>query len=295
MRLRALAEFAFLLILLPASVAIAAKPSDHAAGNPAISTSSEAAAQEAPKNDNDFAPRDFQPPPAHITVANPPATVIQRTWQDQVSWAANLVLVILGYVGIMMAVSLLKKIDRQTGYAEAAAETAAAAAQAALLNAQAIVRAERPWILITIEPSRSKENTFTIMATNRGRTPAVITENALRRVIAIDETHLPETPEYRKEKTAPVPSQAVLLPGESTPIEPFSREDVRALCDSEERFRRIETWEERIYIYGKIIYKDLNAPADNPPHETHWCCWYIHGRQNSGLVMAGPPEYHSHS
>jgi hypothetical protein len=39
----------------------------------------------------------------------------------------------------------------------------------------------------------------------------------------------------------------------------------------------------------------LIAPADSQEHETNWCCWYIHGRQTSGLVIAGPPEYNSHT
>jgi hypothetical protein len=77
--------------------------------------------------------RDYQPPP-RVTVANPPPAPVPWTLHEKISWAANLVLVILGYAGIMMAISLLKKIDRQTAYAEAAAEAAAASAQAALVE-----------------------------------------------------------------------------------------------------------------------------------------------------------------
>jgi hypothetical protein len=43
------------------------------------------------------------------------------------------------------------------------------------------------------------------------------------------------------------------------------------------------------------MYKDLTAPTDSQAHETNWCCWYIHGRQNSGLVIAGLPEYITHT
>ena len=138
------------------------------------------------------------------------------------------------------------------------------------------------------------ENSFTIMATNRGRTPARIIATEERTRIAIDEKHLPKTPEYKNEKPDAPFAPIILLPGESTAIKPFCRDDVKALCDSEERFKRIETWEEKVYLYGKVIYRDLIAPADDPAHETNWCCWYIHGRQNSGLVIAGPQEYNSH-
>jgi hypothetical protein len=219
------------------------------------------------------------------------------TWtlHEEIAWAANLVLVILGYAGIMMALSLLKKIDRQTAYAEAAAEAAANTAHAALLNAQSIISAERPWILISVEPSRSAESSFVVTATNRGRTPAriIATEDRLR--IIIDEKRLPVSPEYRHEEPNNSLAPTILLPGEFAPIKSFSRSEVKALCDSEERFRRIETWEEKIYIYGRIVYKDLISPADSEVHETNWCCWYIHGRQNSGMVIAGPPEYNMHT
>jgi hypothetical protein len=217
------------------------------------------------------------------------------TLHERITWGANLVLVFLGYAGILLVVQLLRKIDRQTGYAEAAAEAAAASAHAALLNAQAVIHAERPWILITVEPSRSMENSFTVVATNRGRTPARIVATAERTKIAVDEKHLPKTPEYRNEKPGAPVVPIILVPGESAVIKPFCRDDVKALCDSEERFKRIETWEEKVFLYGKVLYKDLISPPDDQAHETNWCCWYIHGRQNSGLVIAGPLEYNSHT
>jgi len=236
----------------------------------------------------------YQPTP-RVTVTTAPPTQVPWTYPQMITWGANLILVVLGYVGIVKAISLLKKIERQTAYAEAAAEAAAASAQAALLNAQSFIHSERPWILISVEPSRSQENTFTILATNRGRTPARITATADRTRIAIDERRLPRAPEYRRDEPETPLVPVILVPGESTPIKSFCRDDVKALCDSEERFKRIETWEEKVYLYGKVTYQDLISPPDDQDHETNWCCWYIHGRQNSGLVIAGTPEYNSHT
>ena len=298
MGVKGLAIVAVLGVLLQVPLAVAAQTGNHASSKPQtppVSSSSIGdAAYSASVTANEGIARELQPP--HITVANPPAPP-PAPWSlhEQISWAANLVLVLLGYVGIMMAVSLLKKITRQTAYAEAAADAANASAQAALLNAQAVLHSERPWILITVEPSRSIENSFTVIATNRGRTPARIIETTDRNKIVIDEKRLPATPEFRHmERSAPF-TPIILLPGEFTAIKPFSREEVKGLCDSEERFKRIETWEEKVFIYGKVLYCDLISPADSPPHETNWCCWYIHGRQNSGLVIAGPPAYNSHT
>jgi len=300
MRLKGLAIFAVMLALTQAPAAYTAQARGQAGVNrqsPPLSAPSADVPQEtaspAPKTEGEGGIREIQP--SHMSVANPDPSPSAWNMHEQITWIANLVLVILGYFGIMMALSLLKKIDRQTGYAETAAEAAAASSHAALMTAQAILNAERSWILISVEPSPSAENSFTIMASNRGRTPTRLIETTERTRIAVDEEHLPSTPEYTDEKRGAPFTPIILLPGESTAIKHFCRDDARGLCDSEERYRRVETWEEKIFLYGKVIYKDLTALADSQAHETNWCCWYIHGRQNSGLVIAGPPEYNTHT
>jgi hypothetical protein len=301
MRLKGLAIFAVMLALTQAPAADAAQTGGPGGVNrpaPPVAAPSANNPQEtaspSPKTEREGGIQEIHP--SHISVANPPPAARPGwTWQEKVSWAANLVLVIMGYAGIMLALSLLKKIDRQTGYAETAANAAAASSHAALMTAQAILQAERSWILISVEPSPSAENCFTVMAANRGRTPARIIDTAIRTRIAINEEHLPSTPEYGDEKPGAPFTPIILLPGESTAIKPFCRDHAKGLCDSEERYRRIETWEEKIFLYGKVIYKDLTAPADSQALESNWCCWYIHGRQNSGLVIAGPPGYNTHS
>jgi hypothetical protein len=231
-----------------------------------------------------------------ITSANqlPPNTALSA-WQEHILWMADIVLAILGYVGIMLARKLLLKIDRQTIYAETAAEAAMKCAQATLLHAEAIMNAERPWLLVTAEQQRNVENSFAVMVTNRGRTPAKIATTMEEVRIAVDEAHLPETPEFSQRRPSAPTVPIILLPGESTSIKTFSREDVRGICATEERFKHVENWDEKVFMYGKITYRDLIAPLDSHTHETFWCCWYIHGRQKSGLVVAGPPEYSLHT
>ena len=113
---------------------------------------------------------DYQP--AHITVATPAPAPAPWPVQDRIAWGANVLLALLGYAGIMLGIQTLKKIERQSKYSESAAEiaaksaeAAAKSAEAALLHAQAIINAERPWVLITLVPSRSIENGFTVIAT----------------------------------------------------------------------------------------------------------------------------------
>lgn len=206
-----------------------------------------------------------------------------------------MLLALLGYAGIMVAISILKKIERQSKYSEAAAQAAAESAQAALLHAQAIINAERPWVLITIVPSRSIESGFTVIATNRGRGPAQVIAASEETRITVDEAHLPPVPEYKTPDSESPFVSIILLPGEFMNLKSFCRDDVKAVCGSDEAMRRIENWEERIFLYGKVVYRDLTAPASQPPHETGWCCRYIHGRQKSGLVMAGSQEYNVHT
>ncbi len=233
--------------------------------------------------------------PQHITVANPPAMVVVWPMHERIAWAANLVLVALAYAGIMLALSTLKKIERQTRNMEQAATAAAESAQAALLHAQVMVEAERPWVLVTAKPSRTAENGFAITATNRGRTPARIVASDERIDFAADELHLPEEPQYGGAGTAAPFVPIILLPGESAEIKAFSRDDVQELCGSEERYKRVETWEEKIFLHGRLTYRDLIAPREEQVHETAWCCWYIHGRQKSGMVPAGSRQYNAHT
>lgn len=242
------------------------------------------------------------PPPKQIVVTAPPAEPQSWTWHDKIAWAVYVILAFLGYAGIMLGLSALKKIERQTYVTEMAAQAAQESAQAALesakaalLNAQAVIGAERPWLLISVESSPTVEDGFMVMATNRGKSPAQITGTSERIRTVADESKLPVTPEYDNREPAAPMVPIILLPGESTGIKPFSRADAKGMCESDEQFARIENWEEKIYLYGKVIYNDLVATPEKQQHQTDWCCWYIHGRQKSGLVIAGPPGYNLHT
>lgn len=235
---------------------------------------------------------DLSPP--HITIATPAPAPAPWPWQDRIAWIANLVLVVLGYAGVMLVLSLLKKIEQHMRGGEVATAAAAESAQAALLFARAMQRAERPWIMTNVQPSQSVQDGFTIVAANRGRGPARIVSTVDESVIALDERHLPPTPAFKNAPSSPA-EPVILLPGETVEIASFSRGDVKKLCGTAEQLSRVENWEERIYLYGNLVYRDLDAPEDAPAHESAWCFWYIHGRQKSGMVTASPPAYHRHT
>jgi hypothetical protein len=108
-------------------------------------------AQTQPPADCNGGPCEEQQP--HIVVTLPAPAPEKWPIHDRISWAAYLVLAILGYVGIMLALSTLKKIERQTAAAETAAKASAESAQIALLHARSLIAAERPWIMISVEPT----------------------------------------------------------------------------------------------------------------------------------------------
>jgi hypothetical protein len=204
-------------------------------------------------------------PPPRITVAAPVQAPPGWPVPDRIAWVASLLLTVMGYVGIMLAVSILRKIERQTQSVEAAVDAAAAIAQSALLHAQAIVRAERPWVMVTAEPSPGIENSSTVVATNRGKSPARIIATTEGMAIAIDKAHLPDVPEYETAKTGVLPDPIILLPGESSSLRIFGWEDVKGLCTSGDSLKRVEDWDEKIFLYGKITMKiSLLLPAGRP-------------------------------
>lgn len=270
-----------------------------APGTPSASANPANAANPAAPTDCFGGNCEFQPP--HISIATPAPAPAPWPWQERIAWGANIVLVALGYVAILIALSLLRKIERQTRYAETAAQAAQESAQAALQGAQAALaqaqawgRAERPWVLVSVRPAHHVDNGFAVIATNRGHGPALIVSTVDEVVSAVDEARLAAAPEYRNSPVSPE-NPVILLPGDTFELVAFSRADVKRICETEERFARVEKWEEKIFLYGRVIYRDLAAPDDAPQHESSWFCWYIHGRQKSGMVMAGPPAYNRHT
>jgi hypothetical protein len=281
----------------PASTA----PTAHAATQPSETAPSAGAtpsAETAPPTSGTSAnpdctsgPCEYQQP--HITIATAAPAPAPWSLQDRIKWLAVVLLVLVAYVGVLLAISALRKIERQTHFIEAAALAAAESAKAALSLAENQARAVRPWILVMAEPTPAIANSFSVVATNRGSSPARIVSLAEGIAIVEDETQLPAAPAFKTEPNAPIVPH-ILLPGESSTIKTFTRDEVKSICENPMQLQRVEEWEEKIYLYGNIAYVDLIA-SGGEPHETNWCCWYIHGHQKSGMVMAGSAEYSRHS
>ena len=256
-----------------------------APAKPAASAASHLSARTTP----DPGPIDYPMP--QITVMAPPQPQANWALHDRVSWAANLVLALLGYAALWIALSTLKKIERQTKLAEEEVSLAASTARTALLHVEAVIRAERPWIMVTAEPSPDRAGSSIVVATNRGKSPARIVAMTDKIQSAVDEAHLSPDFDVTIGEQSPAMESVILLPGESTAMRMFGREDLERFCANDEALERVENWEEKVFITGKVVYKDLNAPDDGRTHETPWACWYICGQKKSGLVTIGLPGW----
>ncbi len=292
---RRLAVLVALSAFLLAAPAIAAQnasdPSTHAKGNGA-------AASTTPSGDGQQNSAQEQNPPPNqpqIIVNPPPPPAEEWGWRQQATWGATIVLAVLGYVGIMLALRTLRSIDKHLVAGSSTTQAAMDSANAALALAQAIASSERPWIVVTVEPFLTMENSFKVMASNRGRSPARIVSSLDQVKIAVDEKGLPATPEFEKVEVGDEPEPIVLLPGEATGIWALNRDDLATICGSPEVLKRVERWQDTLFLYGRIQYMELSAIGDKAMHETYWCCRYIHGEKSSALVMAGSPGYNKHT
>ncbi len=293
---RRLAVLIALSVCLHAAPAIAGQDASDSATHPKQSSPATPAAQSTDSQQSPAAADQSQPSNQPQIIVNPtPAAPLEWGWRQQVTWGATIVLAVLGYVGIMLALRTLKSIDQHLMAGTSTTQAAMDSANAALALAQAIASSERPWIVVTVEPFLTMENSFKVMASNRGRSPARIISSLDQVKIAADEKNLSAEPEFEKVEAGDEPEPIVLLPGEATGIWALNRSDLATICKSPDVLKRVERWQDTLFLYGRIQYMELTAIGDKAMHETFWCCRYIHGEKSSALVMAGSPAYNKHT
>ncbi len=238
-----------------------------------------------------------------INVTNPAPMPESWSWHDKVAWGAGLLLLVVA--GITLRWFIIQTTATKK------------AAEAALLNAQAIINAERAWIAVTIveefstpdrEESIEEHNrrvrrfavaqagkespTFHISCINKGRTPA--------KVIGGDFSHcfidLPDNLPVPVEYSSPIfmPDPTFVVNGESFRLHPGFKPDFT--------WKRGKTPEEVGYFtdflmfYGRIAYEDIFTLPDGSRavHETRWCFAYRPGDERP-FVACGPSEYNGHT
>ena len=180
------------------------------------------------------------------------------------------------------------------------------AAEAALLNAKAVIDAERAWIVVSIERESSplsreypgmtlasiiaennrrgneaylanmkgKPKIFYVSCLNQGRTPArIISVCAAYRFVERPE-YLPSPPDY----SAPtrMPEQTFIVSRDSFKIQPgFSP---RSVWENARKARSLKANDNFLIYYGRVVYEDIFAFGDQSTRvqrESRWafCCF----------------------
>jgi len=198
----------------------------------------------------------------------------------------NLMLVVVGIAGIVAAVCTLKVIKRQT-------DATVDAAKAALLNAKALINAERPWVVIFYDGW--KDGTFGFSAANKGRTPANIISFAVGFKCLSNVKQLPPEPEYGPEI---FPTTNLLMPGESewgTELVLMSRDECqskmercRDLRDTTVQFP--QSGEKLPVFYFRVKYSIVIADKDNIVFGETRACYSV-SPYDTGVSHCGGEAY----
>ena len=181
---------------------------------------------------------------------------------------ATAVLVLVGIGSILAAFRTLRAIESQTALAKTQADIAK-------LSAQAVINAERPWLVVNVE---IMEGEFVFRAKNVGRTPANITaiwQQAMRlnhgEVLALPDGY------YNKDG----------LSGFTPELLPPTVDRIVGRCRLGDlrRSDSVDTWIDaanegfaHAYHCGKVLYRDALDPAQE--HETKWFYWYLPPARN---------------
>jgi hypothetical protein len=199
--------------------------------------------------------------------------------KEMMAILANYLLVLAGIGGIVVAALTLRKIERQTKAGEDAAN-------AALLNAQALINAERPWLMVEACGFPS----ITLKMVNKGRTPAqLIWYSKVPSVCDHLTGELMGEPHYGKyydEVGVQIMNVPMIFPDGEMPAGEYS---VTALQQEfPERWKEICAKKRQLHLYSAIKYK---GPLSEDVYVTKYCFLV----KSTGAVMSGDPGYNDHT
>jgi hypothetical protein len=162
------------------------------------------------------------------------------------------------------------------------------AAEAAKQSAQAVVDAERAWLVMGFVKTNNTDtgalSEFAFTCRNPGKTPATVKRIDMGYSVIKDPLDLPVP--LREEDINPIklPDRAFIVSTDSFPI--------RAELKPEEiLFDKKGTGSLIVVFYGRVVYHDVFNSQE--PRETRWC--YSYDPTNDTLVRTGPDEYNNHT
>jgi hypothetical protein len=162
------------------------------------------------------------------------------------------------------------------------------AANAALLNAQAVIVAERPWMIVDVRPTHigTVEMTYEFFCSNEGRTPGRILD-------CKEGSCFVPTPDDLFIKDTDYHPVVMPIPSLKANKQVFSVK----LINPEHiwKNRRVKTSDKFAFImvFGYVLYEDtfpLGKDGTFGKHVTHWCFAY-HPDGSRVFTPSGPNEY----
>jgi hypothetical protein len=218
-----------------------------------------------------------------------------RDWADWGIWVFNFFLVVVGGFQVFLLWGTLRAIrrqadqmERQTTKLEESIVIATDSAKAALLNAQAVINSERPWMFIATNPAvgNPRETHVKFTAVNRGRTPAEIIAYTGDFTYAEKAEDLDPAPHYGLAGLE-LAHKKYMCTGDSFEVFDF---DCSAII-SQQQWEENQRNRKRLIFIGHVVYRDL---ITRDKHETCYCYW-LSPVPWIGLIIGGPPEYNKHN
>jgi hypothetical protein len=167
------------------------------------------------------------------------------------------------------------------------------AARAALLNAKALINAERPWIVMVIEPQTTMGG-FAVHVKNKGRTPARVVAAYMGWVAVEGISNLPQDPPYGP---GSLMQDRMVVADETVWAVWFHREMMRKDLGGD--FEKALDGKRQIFVFGKVLYRDVLNPEIILPYETRWIGLFeineegdaIHRAEGIGAAPKGYEKY----
>jgi hypothetical protein len=152
-------------------------------------------------------------------------------------------------------------------------------ANAALLNAQAVINSERPWIVVTVKKHPLYSGSFIFLATNKGRTPAEFFSASAGDTFVNTPDDLPTSPDYSHVLIRP--NKTLLARNESFEIYPEAGVSPSAMAKSHYLPKNSPSSNQILIFYGMIVYDDVFGKdrPDYTQHRTRWCYACLEGKR----------------
>lgn len=219
---------------------------------------------------------------------------LHKDWQDKLGWVLGLILV--GFVGVgawfarksLTAIeALLQEIKSAGVRADRTVDHVGRQTETALLTAKSVARAERAWIVISVESP--EHDRFIFRARNVGKTPARITSIGKQNsAVNTQETKLKIAPEFERGEGLNAIQPFFLPPTASCIIFDYSLKEMGIDGAADKKSKAIT-----IYSYGRVVYSDVTDST--AVHETKWL--YMKLAAESNLPFPDPfyPEHNSYA